>query len=89
MRIAVDAMGGDHAPEAPVEGSFLAVPQCTDELLLIGNEKRPSEILNRSRPVSSIRVVHASEVIGMGEAGPVSDPQEAWSIPDGGHAPPG
>ncbi len=70
MRIAVDAMGGDHAPEAPVQGSLLAVPQCTAELLLIGNEKQLSAILNCSRPVPSIRVVHASEVIGMGEAGP-------------------
>jgi phosphate acyltransferase len=72
MRIAVDAMGGDHAPEAPVQGSLLAMPQCPAELLLIGNEKQLPEILGRSTDTSSIRVVHASEVIGMGEAGPVA-----------------
>jgi phosphate acyltransferase len=72
MRIAVDAMGGDHAPEAPVQGSLLALPQCQAELLLIGNEKQLPEMLGRSTANSSIRVVHAAEVIGMGEAGPVA-----------------
>ena len=72
MRIAVDAMGGDHAPEAPVEGSLLALPQCAAELLLIGNEKQLLEVLGHSREDSSIRLIHASEVIGMGEAGPVA-----------------
>lgn len=72
MRIAVDAMGGDHAPETPVQGSCLAMPQCPAELLLIGDEKQLSTILGRSSEASSIRIVHASEVIGMGEAGPVA-----------------
>jgi phosphate acyltransferase len=72
MRIAVDAMGGDHAPEAPVHGSLLAMPQCSAELLLIGNEKQLTEILGRSIEATSIRIVHASEVIGMGEAGAVA-----------------
>jgi glycerol-3-phosphate acyltransferase PlsX len=72
MRIAVDAMGGDHAPEAPTQGSLLAMPQCSAELLLIGNEKQLREILGHSMGASSIRVVHVSEVIGMGEAGPVA-----------------
>jgi phosphate acyltransferase len=72
MRIAVDAMGGDHAPEAPVQGSLLAMPQCSAELLLVGNEKRLSEILDHSEEAPSIRIVHASEVIGMGEAWPVA-----------------
>jgi glycerol-3-phosphate acyltransferase PlsX len=72
MRIAVDAMGGDHAPEAPVQGALLALSRCPAELLLIGNEKQLSEILGRSAEASAIRVIHASEVIGMGEAGPVA-----------------
>jgi phosphate acyltransferase len=72
MRIAVDAMGGDHAPEAPVQGSLLAMPQCSAELLLIGNEKQLPEILGHATDTSSIRIVHAPEAIGMGEAGPVA-----------------
>jgi phosphate acyltransferase len=72
MRIAVDAMGGDHAPEAPVLGSLRAIPQCPAELLLIGDEKQLREILGHAIEGSSIRIIHASEVIGMGEAGPVA-----------------
>ena len=72
MRIAVDAMGGDHAPEAPVLGSLRAVPQCPVELLLIGDEKQLREILGHTIEDSPIRIVHASEVIGMGEAGPAA-----------------
>jgi glycerol-3-phosphate acyltransferase PlsX len=45
------------------------MPKCSAELLLIGNEKQLAEILGRSPEASSIRVVHASEVIEMGEAG--------------------
>lgn len=72
MRIAVDAMGGDHAPEAPVLGSLRAVPQCPVELLLIGDEKQLRELLGHTIEEHSIRLVHASEVIGMGEAGPAA-----------------
>jgi len=72
MRIAVDAMGGDHAPEAPVLGSLRAIPQCPGELLLIGDEKQLREILGHTIERLPIRIEHASEVIGMGEAGPVA-----------------
>jgi phosphate acyltransferase len=72
MRIAVDAMGGDHAPEALAQGSLLATPQCSAELFLIGNEKQLREALGHSLSASSMRVIPASEVIGMGEAGPAA-----------------
>lgn len=72
MRIAVDAMGGDHAPEAPVLGALQAAPQTSAELLLIGQEKRLREFLGDSAEASAIRIIHASEVIEMGEAGPVA-----------------
>ncbi len=72
MKIAVDAMGGDHAPEALIEGSLLAKPQCADEIILIGNEARLSSLLALSDSGASIKVVHAPQVIGMGEAGPLA-----------------
>ena len=72
MRIAVDAMGGDHAPEAPVQGALLALPQGSAELLLIGDEKRLQPLLGDLGEAPSVRVVHAPEVIGMGEAGPAA-----------------
>jgi glycerol-3-phosphate acyltransferase PlsX len=72
MKIAVDAMGGDYAPEALVEGVLLAIPQCPADLLLVGNEARLREILSRDKRASSVEVVHAPETIGMGEAGPMA-----------------
>lgn len=69
MKIAVDAMGGDHAPEATVEGSLLAARDCPGRLVLIGNEERLRAILGKDREASPIDVVHSSETIGMGEAG--------------------
>ena len=72
MRIAVDAMGGDHAPEALIEGALLAQPQCADDIILIGNEARLSNLLALSDSSASLKVVHAPQVIGMGEAGPVA-----------------
>jgi phosphate acyltransferase len=72
MKIAVDAMGGDHAPEAPVLGSLQAMPQCSAELVLIGQEKQLRELLGHAPEGFAIRLIHASEVIGMGEAGPVA-----------------
>ena len=72
MKIVVDAMGGDHAPEAVVEGSLLAWPQCPADLILIGNEAQLRILLGDSDGASSIKVVHASQTIGMGEAGPMA-----------------
>ena len=43
MRIALDAMGGDNAPAAPVEGARLALERFPDvELVLITADRRPS-----------------------------------------------
>jgi len=72
MKIAVDAMGGDHAPEALVEGLLLAQSRCSADLVLIGNEPLIRKILADSGATPSIQVVHAPETIGMNEAGPVA-----------------
>jgi len=71
MRIAVDAMGGDHAPGEIIPGCVDAVrayPR-VDEILLVGKEEiiRP-ELTSLGGDSERIRVVHASEVIEMGEA---------------------
>ncbi|WP_405082583.1 phosphate acyltransferase PlsX [Paenibacillus chitinolyticus] len=62
MRIAIDAMGGDHAPAIVVEGALAAAKEWTDvELLLVGDSAK-IEALITERP-SNLRVVHASEII--------------------------
>lgn len=72
MRIAVDAMGGDFAPREIVAGALLAARQLpyVDEMILVGHEQQIEQELAKSkepRP-ASIRVVHATEVVGMDES---------------------
>ena len=70
-RIAVDAMGGDNAPKAVVEGAIQALHQTESELsvLLVGPEEQLHDLL-ASRPEASeeqLRIADAPEAIGMGE----------------------
>lgn len=70
MRIAVDAMGGDYAPEATVKGTVdaAAFPEVS-KLLLVGDTARIERELARQRFVSDkIEIRHASETIGMAES---------------------
>ena len=70
MRVALDAMGGDFAPEATVAGAALAAAELSDEdhIVLIGDQATLENQL-RSHDLSSsqIEIVHADEVIGMNE----------------------
>jgi glycerol-3-phosphate acyltransferase PlsX len=69
MRIALDAMGGDHAPAATVEGAIKAVNESrTLSVILVGNEKEiKKELKNRKYPHSSISIEHASQIVEMDE----------------------
>ena len=71
MRIAVDAMGGDFAPQAIVEGALLAVKECAaiDCLYLVGDEVAiRAEIARCGGNPGRIEIRHASQVVGMGES---------------------
>jgi phosphate acyltransferase len=64
--IAVDAMGGDHAPRAEVEGAILAARELGVRILLVGVEATVKQELSRHRLRGlPIDVVHATEVITM------------------------
>jgi glycerol-3-phosphate acyltransferase PlsX len=74
MRVALDAMGGDHAPSVNLEGSADALARfpTLEKLLLVGDR----EVLEREAPKHRLdlsdprlEVVHAPEVIGMSEPG--------------------
>lgn len=72
MRISVDAMGGDYAPLEIVAGALDAARSLTglEKLYLVGDENSIEAELNKlttDRP-SCIEIVHASEVVDMGEA---------------------
>lgn len=70
MRLGVDVMGGDHAPDAVLKGSIdaLSVLKPEDELVLIGPEGLIREYLGE-RGVSDprVRIEHAPDVIPMDE----------------------
>lgn len=71
MRIAVDAMGGDFAPQTIVEGALLAVKECADIdcLYLVGDERAiRAEIDRCGGHLGRVEIRHASEVVGMGES---------------------
>ena len=69
MRIAVDAMGGDHAPGAVVEGALLAARDLGIEVLLVGQKEQVEKELRRhSAGVSSVEVVPASQTVTMDES---------------------
>lgn len=74
IRIAVDAMGGDRAPAAIVEGAVEAArAQQQAEVILVGPKDRISKELEKFRNVpSSVRIHHAPEVIKMAESPAVS-----------------
>lgn len=63
LAIAVDAMGGDHAPDAIVEGAIQAARQGIRSLV-VGPEERLRPMV-ADQPL--VEVVHAPDVIGMGD----------------------
>lgn len=64
--IALDAMGGDHAPRAEVEGALLAAREFGVKILLVGIEATVRQELNRHRHRGlPIEIVNAADVITM------------------------
>jgi len=72
MRIALDAMGGDFAPQATVEGAYLYQKESKsqNEIVLIGDEKLLVELSAKIGDYKehNISFVHAEEIIGMNES---------------------
>ncbi|MDG2123688.1 MAG: phosphate acyltransferase PlsX [Verrucomicrobiales bacterium] len=71
MKIAIDAMGGDLAPAAVVGGAKNALRDSSSvsKLFLVGDESKiRSELDSQSVATDKIEIVHASEVIEMGDS---------------------
>ncbi len=70
IRLGLDVMGGDYAPDAILEGAFAALKELPDDvtLVLVGNESAIEDYLKRcsSRP-ENIEIIHSPETIGMGD----------------------
>jgi len=70
VTIAVDAMGGDTAPKAEVEGAVLAAKSRKVHVILVGREDMVGQELAKHKDVGSlpIQVVHASEQVTMNDS---------------------
>ena len=63
MRIALDAFGGDRAPEVNVEGAILAAGEWSDVgIILVGDAGRLEPLL-KGRSPSNLRIEHAPDSI--------------------------
>lgn len=69
VKVAVDAMGGDYAPDEIVAGCVDAVKADQKiQVILVGQEKRiKAQLARYSYPTGQIQVVHAAEVIATEE----------------------
>ena len=66
ITIAVDAMGGDHAPRPEVAGSVLAAREFGLRVLLVGQPALlRAELWKHAHPNVTVEIVPASEVIAM------------------------
>jgi glycerol-3-phosphate acyltransferase PlsX len=70
MKIAVDVMGGDHAPLSVIEGAILAAEELPEgiKIVLIGKQEKMLSLLrSRDYKASAIEMVNADDVIEMSE----------------------
>lgn len=75
MKIILDAMGGDHAPEAPVMGAIDAVKKYNTQITLVGRGQEILDVLKKNGIADipdGIQVSNADDVVDMHD-----DPAEA------------
>ena len=68
MRIIVDAMGGDNAPQAPVQGALQAIKEYGVEVVLVGRGEDILEALNKEgvgELPAGLSITHADQVVEM------------------------
>jgi phosphate acyltransferase len=69
MKIAVDAMGGDHGPAVVVEGAIAAVREFGASVILVGDRDAvEGEVRRLGAESLGLEIRHASEVVGMAES---------------------
>ena len=69
IKILIDCFGGDHCPQAPVEGALAALAKNKDlYILLLGDEQiLQKELAGKAYDPQRLEIVHAPEVIGCDE----------------------
>ena len=71
MKVVLDAMGGDYAPQVTVEGALQAARDFGFDIVLVGDKNVINRELKKYKDEKSkknISIVHASETVEMGES---------------------
>lgn len=69
MKIAIDAMGGDYAPQEVIAGAMEWLEQSDDTLLLVGKEEEIKQELQKYKYAGErIEIIPATQVIEMNES---------------------
>lgn len=69
IKIAVDVMGGDHAPAAEIAGAVMACRQWGSEVILVGDSALiEKELATHQTSDLKLTIHHASEVVGMDDS---------------------
>ena len=71
IKIGVDAMGGDYAPEAAVKGAVMALDAIGSDsrIVLFGDEEKIKSVLaSEGCPAERFGIVATTEVIEMGRS---------------------
>lgn len=66
-RIAVDAMGGDFAPDEIIAGAIRASAELDVDVLLVGDSQKIESYLKQHNHPINLEIVHAEEVVAMDE----------------------
>jgi glycerol-3-phosphate acyltransferase PlsX len=68
MRIGIDMMGGDYAPESPLEGVMMALPDLPEntELVLFGDQDLIAKCVS-GHATSALHIHHCPDNVAMGE----------------------
>ena len=68
IRVAIDAMGGDHGPQEIINGALTyAGEHPADDLILVGDTARITAIAGARLPAVNVTIVHAAQVVEMDE----------------------
>ena len=68
MKIIIDAMGGDNAPQAPVMGAIEAVKACGSRITLVGRGEEILDVLKKNGIADlpkGVEIANADEVVDM------------------------
>jgi glycerol-3-phosphate acyltransferase PlsX len=63
MNVAVDAMGGDHAPRVAVQGAVQAASELDIDITLVGNRDAIGRELARCLSTHHVTIHHCDETV--------------------------